>query len=129
MLWVFFFFKQFAAAITYELEWTFDEGEESNLKWQKSICKEAKDIDPLIYHSPVCSKPFTNTTAPLSTSSGGQGAASSSGTYKDSSIRTPGVLMGLYTVVQCPNSQESWVYNAVSCIKAFYLHSVLVNHW
>lgn len=66
------FFKQFAAAITYELEWTFVKGEESNLKWQKSICKEAKDTNPLIHHSPVCSEPFTNTTAPLSASSGGQ---------------------------------------------------------
>lgn len=40
-----FFTKQFAANITYEEEWAFVKGEESNLKWQKSIWKEAKHRD------------------------------------------------------------------------------------
>lgn len=62
----------------------------------------------------------------LSASSGGHRAASSSGYVQGVLHQNSGDADG---IVRCPNSQESCVYNAVSCIKAFYLHSVLVNHW
>lgn len=86
-------------------------------------------MDPLIHHSHVCSKPFINNTAPLRVNSGAQEAASCSCTCKESSIRNPGMIMGLYLLVQWHKSQESKVCNAVFSIKAFYLRSVLVNPW
>lgn len=85
---------------------SFCRGEESHSKRQKSICKEAKDTDRLIHHSHVCTKPFTNNAAPLRAGSDGQEAASCSSMHEESSIRSPGMMMGLYVVVQWHKSQE-----------------------
>ena len=82
-------------------------GEESSSEWQKLICKETKDTDPLTHHSHACSKPFPKNAAPLCAGSGEQEAASCSRVRDESSISSPGTMMGFYLAVQRHESQES----------------------
>lgn len=97
-------------------------------KWQKSICKGAKDTDPLMYHSHVCSKSFTKIADPLCARSTREEAASCLWMYKKSSVRGSGITTGLYLAVQWHKYQESYAFDTAFTIKAFHLHAVLVNH-